>query len=216
MSRRRQARISLVLLLAINLFNYVDRQVLSSVQETIRLQFRVSSGAMGWLATAFLLTYMLLSPIFGWLGDRFSRWLLIGIGVLLWSLASGISGLAQYYAMLLGTRCLIGVGEAAYGPVAPTLISDLYPVAERGKVLAWFYAAIPVGSAFGYILGSHFDHPGRWHYAFLLTMPPGILLGLACFMMSEPQRGMPTLPRPRPAGPIGTSMPSSSKSPVTW
>jgi len=189
MSQRRQARISLVLLLAINLFNYVDRQVLSSVQETIRLQFNVSSGAMGWLATAFLLTYMLLSPIFGWLGDRFSRWLLIGIGVLLWSLASGASGLAQYYAMLLGTRCLIGVGEAAYGPVAPTLISDLYPVAERGKVLAWFYAAIPVGSAFGYILGSHFDHPGRWHYAFLLTMPPGILLGLACFMMREPKRG---------------------------
>jgi MFS family permease len=189
MSQRRQARISLILLLAINLFNYVDRSVLSSVQETVRLEFKVNSAAMGWLALAFLITYMLLSPIFGWLADRFSRWLLIGVGVTLWSLASGASGFALFYAMLLGTRCLIGVGEAAYGPVAPTLISDLYPVADRGRVLAWFYAAIPVGSAIGYILGSFFAHPGRWHYAFFLTMPPGLLLGVACFMMREPKRG---------------------------
>jgi MFS family permease len=83
-------------------------------------------------------------------------------------------------------RLLIGVGEAAYGPVAPTIIADLYPVEIRGKVLAWFYAAIPVGSALGYVVGGMFH--SHWHWAFYATVPPGILLGLWCFFMPEPQR----------------------------
>ena len=144
---------------------------------------------MGWLVLAFLVTYMLLSPVFGFLADRFSRWLLIGIGVTLWSFASGALGLAQSYAALLATRCLIGVGEAAYGPVAPTIISDLYPLSVRGKVLAWFYAAIPIGSAIGYVLGSPFAHACRWHQAFYLTLPPGLLLGAWCFFKKDPPRG---------------------------
>jgi MFS family permease len=185
----RNARLALALLLGINLFNYVDRSILYSVQEAVRLDFGVSSSAMGLLVLAFLVTYMLLSPVFGFLADRFSRWMLIGIGVTLWSLASGASGLAQTYAALLATRCLIGVGEAAYGPVAPTIISDLYPVAVRGKVLAWFYAAIPIGSAIGYVLGSPFAHAGKWHQAFFLTLPPGLLLGAWCFFKKDPRRG---------------------------
>jgi len=185
----RNARLALALLLGINLFNYVDRSILYSVQESIRLDFGVSSSAMGWLVLAFLVTYMLLSPVFGLLADRFSRWMLIGIGVTLWSFASGASGLANSYAALLATRCLIGVGEAAYGPVAPTIISDLYPVSVRGKVLAWFYAAIPIGSAIGYVLGSPFAHAGKWHRAFFLTLPPGLLLGIWCFFKKDPRRG---------------------------
>ena len=185
----RRARTALVLLLAINLFNYVDRYILAQVSETIRLEFGASSAAMGALSFAFLVTYMILSPVFGWLADRYSRWMLIGIGVSFWSLASGASGLAQTFVALLCTRCLIGVGEAAYGPVAPTLISDLYPVSVRGKVLAWFYAAIPVGSALGYIAGSPFAHAKLWHYAFFCTLPPGLLLGFFCFFMKEPPRG---------------------------
>jgi MFS transporter, Spinster family, sphingosine-1-phosphate transporter len=183
------ARVALVLLLLINLFNYIDRSILFSVQETIRQEFHASNAAMGWLVTGFLVTYMILSPLFGWLADRYSRWMLIGIGVTFWSMASGGSGLVSSYALLLVMRCLIGVGEAAYGPVAPTLISDLYPVSVRGKVLSWFYVAIPVGSAIGYMLGGQFAHPGKWHHAFLLTIPPGLLLGCWCFFMKEPARG---------------------------
>lgn len=185
----RAARSALILLLAINLFNYVDRSILFSVAETIRNEFSVSKGAMGWLVTAFLVTYMILAPLFGWLADRFRRWVLIGVGVILWSLASGASGLAQTYGVLLLMRCLIGVGEAAYGPIAPTLIADLYPVAERGRVLSWFYCAIPVGSALGYMLGGFFAYPGKWHHAFLLTVPPGLILGAICFFYREPARG---------------------------
>jgi MFS family permease len=184
------ARKALMLLLAINLFNYVDRYILAAVEKPIRDEFGVSKEAMGWLVTAFLLTYMVVSPIFGWLADRYSRWVLVGIGVILWSLASGASGLAQTYLFLLFMRCLIGVGEGAYGPVAPTLISDMYPVAIRGKVLAWFYAAIPVGSALGFIVGGLFASADHWHWAFLITIPPGVLLGIFCFRMKEPPRGL--------------------------
>jgi MFS family permease len=182
------ARVSLVLLLLINLFNYVDRQILAAVELPIRLEFGVSKATMGWLVPGFLFSYMLFSPLFGWLADRTSRWLLIGVGVILWSLASGGSGLAQGFLFLLIMRCFIGVGEAAYGPAAPTLIADLYPVAKRGKVLAWFYAAIPVGSAMGYTIGGMFF--SDWHWAFYLTLPPGIALGVWALLMREPARGM--------------------------
>lgn len=183
------ARKALVLLLSINLFNYVDRYILAAVEKPISEEFGVSKGQMGLLVTAFLITYMVVSPIFGWLADRVSRWWLIGAGVILWSIASGMSGLAQGFVVLFLMRCLIGVGEGAYGPVAPTVISDLYPVSIRGRVLAWFYAAIPVGSALGYVIGGMFAAPGKWHWAFLLTLPPGILLGILCFRMKEPRRG---------------------------
>lgn len=183
------ARKALLLLLAINLFNYIDRYILAAVEKPVGEDFHVSKAAMGSLVLAFLLTYMTIAPLFGWMADRMSRWLLIGLGVGFWSLASGASGLAWSFGALFALRCLIGVGEAAYGPVAPTIISDLYPLAIRGRVLAWFYAAIPVGSALGMVLGSLFAAPGKWHWAFLLTLPPGLLLAAFCFFMREPPRG---------------------------
>jgi MFS family permease len=134
---------------------------------------------------------MVAAPVFGWLANRTSRWALIGFGVVLWSLASGGSGLAQLYVLMLATRCLVGIGEAAYGPVAPDIISDLFPVKKRGQVLAWFYAAIPVGGALGYTLGSLcVKLTGDWRWAFYVVVPPGILLGVWAFLMREPKRGL--------------------------
>jgi MFS family permease len=109
--------------------------------------------------------------------------------VIVWSLASGGSGLALTYSMLLATRVFIGLGEASYGPAAPTLLSDLYPVSKRGQMLAWFYVAIPVGSAMGYLLGGVVASHWNWRWAFYLSMPPGILLGVLAFFMPEPTRG---------------------------
>jgi MFS family permease len=198
------ARQALTLLLLINLFNYIDRQVLAAVEPDIRKHFLAedSPGASFWLglndnpkfwtgclSMAFLVCYMLLSPVFGWLADRTSRWMLVGVGVAVWTLASGGSGLATTFGVMFLTRCFVGVGEAAYGPVAPTVISDLYPVQRRGSVLAWFYAAIPVGSALGYVLGSTVKGPLGWPWAFYLVVPPGLLLALACLKMPEPPRG---------------------------
>ncbi|MEO6436947.1 MAG: MFS transporter, partial [Tepidisphaeraceae bacterium] len=182
------ARTALILLLGINLFNYVDRQVLAGVEPLIRADFGVSKNTMGWLATAFLVSYMILAPLFGWLGDRMSRWLLVAIGVILWSLASGGSGVATTFGVLLLTRCFVGIGEAAYGPVAPTILADLYPVQIRGQILSWFYLAIPVGSALGYIIGSGAAWAmGSWRWGFFLVVPPGLLLGIWAFFMRDPR-----------------------------
>jgi MFS family permease len=196
------ARHALVLLILINLFNYIDRQVLAAVEpEIARTFFPAETGPhpnegklMGLLSTAFLLTYMLTAPLFGWLANRMSRWVLIGIGVITWSIASGGSGLAGAYFALLLTRCLVGIGEAVYGPVAPVVISDLFPVKKRGQALSWFYAAIPFGGALGYVLGDAIvrldgNNPNAWRHAFYAVVPPGILLGLWCFLMREPTRG---------------------------
>ena len=128
---------------------------LQALQDWCRehLGFKPELALIGVLSMAFMVLYMVGAPLFGRLAERHSRWALVGIGVMLWSLASGASGLATGFFVLLLTRCFVGVGEAAYGPVAPTILSDLYPVEKRGRILAWFYMAIPVGSALGYVLG---------------------------------------------------------------
>lgn len=207
------ARWALFLLIAINLFNYLDRQVLSSVVPYIREQFFTGQAAtqhswfvsmlvgmmkpflganpenamIGLLAMAFMVTYMLTAPIFGFL--KLKRWWIIGIGVIVWSLASGASGIAATFGMLLLTRCMVGIGEAAYGPIAPTVISDLYPVKSRGRMLSFFYLAIPVGSALGFVLGGAVAASLGWQWAFYLVVPPGLLLGLLCWRMKEPRAG---------------------------
>lgn len=191
------ARGALILLLLINLFNYIDRQVLAAVEPEVCKEFFPDNPnspealtAMGTLASAFLVTYMLAAPLFGWLANRVSRWLLIGVGVGLWSLASGASGLATAYGVMLLTRCFVGIGEAVYGPVAPDLISDYYPIKRRGQVLAWFYAAIPFGGALGYAFGDAVVKlHGDWRMAFFLVVPPGLLLALCSWFMREPARG---------------------------
>jgi MFS family permease len=187
------------LLLAINMFNYVDRQVLAAVEPWIRATFfsatDVNAMAIsGTLGSAFLITYMLTAPILGWLSDRFSRWLIVGSAVILWSLATAASGLAVTFAMLFATRVLVGIGEGGYGPAAPTILADLFPLETRGRILALFCAAIPVGSALGYVLGgavvTHFHfvpEAERWRYAFYLAAIPGLLLGVYSLFQRDPR-----------------------------
>jgi MFS transporter, Spinster family, sphingosine-1-phosphate transporter len=195
------ARGALVLLLTINLFNYIDRYILAAVEPAIRGDRRIfpqgageaAAGASardlmmvamaktGLLSTAFLVSYMVTAPLFGWLADRMNRWTMVGLAVGIWSLASGASGLAPTFAALLITRCFVGIGEAGYGPSAPAMISELYPVERRGAVLAWFYMAIPVGSALGYVFGGLVGGSLGWRWPFFLVVPPGVVLAALCF-----------------------------------
>ena len=187
------ARGALFLLLAINLFNYIDRQVLAALEPDIRATFFSASdvNAMtrtGWLGDAFFVTYMFSAPILGFLADRMSRWVLVGIAVILWSLASGASGLAATFWILFATRIFVGIGEGGYGPAAPTILADLFPIQTRGRIMAIFCAAIPVGSALGYVIGGLIGAHLGWRWAFYLIAPPGLLLGFLCFWQRDPRR----------------------------
>lgn len=186
------ARSALLLLLGINLFNYIDRYILAAVEPEIRRTFfnSTDANAMFWtglLSPAFIISYMIAAPVLGFLADRFSRWLIIGAAVLVWSLASGASGLAATMLMLLLTRVFVGIGEGGYGPAAPPLIADLFPLATRGRVLSIFFAAIPVGSALGYVLGGLINIHYGWRWAFFVVTPPGLILALLCFFQKDPR-----------------------------
>ena len=186
------AHSALYLLLTINLFNYIDRQILAALEPDIRATF-FSPGDVsamwktGLLGDAFFVTYMISAPILGLLADRISRWLIVGSAVILWSLASGGSGLAATFAVLFATRICVGIGEGGYGPAAPTIVSDLFPIETRGRMMAIFYAAIPVGSALGYVIGGLVGAHLGWRWAFYVVTPPGLLLGLLCFLQRDPR-----------------------------
>ena len=186
------ARTALFLLLGINLFNYIDRQILAALEPDIRATFFAPGdvNAMwktGLLGDAFFVTYMISAPILGFLADRISRWIIVGSAVILWSLASGGSGLATTFAILFATRIFVGIGEGGYGPAAPTILADLFPIDIRGRVMAIFYTAIPVGSALGYVIGGVVGAHLGWRWAFYLVTLPGLLLGLLCFWQRDPR-----------------------------
>src|SRR6267143_1713507 len=186
------ARTALALLLGINLFNYIDRQILAAVEPNIRAAFFApgdpnAMAMTGTLAPAFLVTYMLSAPVLGFLADRFSRWVIIGICVILWSFATAVSGFAGTFFALLVTRIFVGIGEGGYGPAAPTILADYFTLQTRGRVMAIFCAAIPVGSALGYVLGGIINHQLGWRWAFYLVAIPGIVLGLFCFLQKDPR-----------------------------
>src|SRR3954469_23342004 len=189
---RSGARFALGLLVAINLFNYIDRFVLAAVEPNIRAAFFAPAdpNAMWWtglLAPAFLFTYMISAPVLGFLADRFSRWLIVGVCVILWSFATAASGFAATFAALFITRVFVGIGEGGYGPAAPTILSDYFALGMRGRIMAIFFGAIPVGSALGYVLGGIINHQLGWRWAFYLVAIPGIILGLACFWQKDPR-----------------------------
>jgi MFS family permease len=186
------ARSALFLLLAINLFNYIDRQILAALEPDIRETFFAPDDVnrmtkTGLLAVAFFVTYMVSAPVLGFLADRISRWVIVGVAVILWSLASGASGLAATFGILFATRIFVGIGEGGYGPAAPTILSDLFPIETRGRIKAIFCAAIPVGSALGYVIGGLIGAHLGWRWAFYLVTPPGLLLGLLCFWQRDPR-----------------------------
>ena len=189
---RSGARLALGLLVAINLFNYIDRFVLAAVEPNIRAAFFAlddpnAMARTGLLAPAFLVTYMLAAPVLGFLADRFSRWVIVGICVILWSFATAASGFAATFMALLFTRIFVGIGEGGYGPAAPTILADYFALGIRGRIMAIFCGAIPVGSALGYVLGGVINHQLGWRWAFYMVAVPGILLGLFCFFQTDPR-----------------------------
>ncbi len=190
----RDAWPSLWLLLGINLLNYIDRYVLAAVEPLISKDLLPDDphahAKMGSLATAFLVSYMIAAPLLGVLADSWRRWGVVAVGVIVWSLATGGSGLATAFGVMLVLRMLVGIGEGGYGPVAPTIIADLFPEERRGKAMSLFYLAIPVGSALGYLLGGWIGTQWGWRAAFFAAVPPGLIVGVWAFLKKDPVRSV--------------------------
>src|SRR5437899_11861737 len=183
----------LFILTGLNLLNYLDRFVLNAVRTPLANDFGVNYGDSGRTVTAFMIGYFVTSPFFGYLGDRFPRKWLIAFGIFVWSLGTLLTGSAAGFAMLLTFRVLVGLGEASYATISPSLISDAFGPAKRNNALTIFYVAIPVGSALGYILGAEIAHYWGWRHAFIWAGVPGLALALVLLPFAEARRGQAEL-----------------------
>jgi MFS family permease len=196
----RPALVALLLLTGLNLLNYLDRYILPGAQPLIQAEFHASDESMGALTTALFVTYMLTAPLTGWLGDRFRRKPLIVAGATLWSLATLVTFWVHSYNSLYFRHALVGIGEATFGIFAPAVISDFFPPRERNRILSFFYLAIPVGAALGYLVGGQLGQRFGWRTPFLVGAIPGLLIAaLYGLFASEPIRGSSEAPARIPA-----------------
>ncbi|XP_051844363.1 protein spinster homolog 1 [Antechinus flavipes] len=189
----RHATLIVGVLCYINLLNYMDRFTVAGVLPDIEQFFGIGDSSSGLIQTVFISSYMVLAPVFGYLGDRYNRKYLMCGGIAFWSLVTlGSSFIPrERFWLLLFTRGLVGVGEASYSTIAPTLIADLFVADKRSRMLSIFYFAIPVGSGLGYIAGSKVkDVAGDWHWALRVTPGLGMIAVLLLFLVvREPPRG---------------------------
>ncbi|HUA98797.1 MAG TPA: MFS transporter [Terracidiphilus sp.] len=191
MSRRLSPAVGvLVLLIGLNLLNYIDRYILPGEVPLIQRALHVTDEQMGALTTALFVCYMLTAPLTGWLGDRFRRKPLIIAGAVLWSLATLATAWVHGYWTLYVRHALVGVGEATFGIFAPAVLSDFYPERERNRILTIFYLAIPVGAALGYLAGGELGSRYGWRAPFFLCAIPGLLIAILYgWLAAEPERG---------------------------
>ncbi|XP_059173446.1 protein spinster homolog 1-like isoform X1 [Physella acuta] len=190
----KRAYFTVAILLLVNLLNYMDRFTVAGVLIEVKSFYKLGNSSAGSIQTAFICTYMVFSPIFGYLGDRYTRKYLMAAGIFLWSgftLASSFIS-QDYFWLFVLLRALVGIGEASYSTIAPTIIADLFASDKRTKALMVFYFAIPVGSGLGYIVGSNVaELLHGWQWALRVTP----VLGVVCVILIvlfcvEPPRGM--------------------------
>ena len=193
---RPNARYALGLLFAVNLVNYIDRQVLYALLPLVKAEFHASDAMLGTLASAFMAVYMCSAPPIGYLADRTRRAFWIAFGLFFWSLSTVFSGLSRTFVQLFAARAAVGIGEACYGSVAPSFVAEHFPRNRRGEVLALFSMAIPVGSALGYVLGGALGHHFGWRSAFFVVGLPGILMAALAWRLPDPRTGAEALSVP--------------------
>uniref|UniRef100_UPI00358FB28F protein spinster homolog 1 n=1 Tax=Myxine glutinosa TaxID=7769 RepID=UPI00358FB28F len=190
---KRRSQLVVAILFYINLLNYMDRSTVAAVLIQIQSFFTITDTASGLLTTVFIGSYMVLAPLFGYLGDRYVRKYIMMVGICLWSAMTLTSSFIpkQHFSAFLVLRGLVGVGEASYSTIAPTVIADLFTRGERTRMLSFFYFAIPVGSGLGYIVGGNVTQLMKnWQWALRITPALGFLaVILIGAIVPEPRRG---------------------------
>ena len=184
------ALVTLILLIALNLLNYIDRYILPGELSLVQSEFHATREQMGALTTAMFFVYMLAAPLTGWLGDRYRRKPLIIAGAVLWSLATLATAWVHSYWTLYVRHAIVGIGEASFGIFAPAVIADFYPERDRNRILSIFYVAIPVGAALGYVAGGQMGSMWGWRQPFFICAIPGLLVAALYGVFGrEPVRG---------------------------
>merc|ERR1712038_1739303 len=182
---------AVAILTFINLINYMDRYTIAGILTKVQDYYSISDTQAGFLQTIFVLSYMIFAPVFGYLGDRYSRKWIMAVGVGIWVLAVLVGSFMESFTGFLIMRAIVGIGEASYSTIAPTIISDMFVKDARSKMLALFYFAIPVGSGFGYVVGQGLASAfGEWQYSMRGTPVLGtIAVLLIIFVLVDPPRG---------------------------
>jgi MFS family permease len=180
---------TLLVLLGINTMNFYDRQVLGAVGERVRREWNLDDRDLSALTIAFILLYAVVGLPLGHWADRGRRRLILAAGVLLWSVLTGLSGLAWGFASLFVFRLGVGIGEASCAPAANSLLGDLFGPQKRARALSVFMLGLPLGLGLSYIISGRIAQALTWREALFVAGLPGLILGLLALGLPEPVRG---------------------------
>lgn len=173
-------------------FNFIDRQLLSILQEAIKVDLDLSDGQLG-LLTGFAFAMFYVSagiPIARW-ADRGNRKNIVSLAIGIWSLMTAVSGLAQNYLQLFLARVGVGIGEAGGSPPSHSIISDIFPAEKRATAISIYSTGVNVGILFGFLLGGWLNEFFGWRVAFAVVGLPGLLIALVIrYTIKEPIRGL--------------------------
>lgn len=191
---------ALILFVVVYIFNFIDRQIVSILAESIKADLKLDDAQVGFLyGTAFAIFYSLFGIPLGRLADSWYRGRLMAIGLALWSSMTALSGLAQNFGMLAAARVGVGIGEASASPAAYSMIADYFPKEKRATALSIYSSGLYIGGGIALPLGGFIlawwarDFPGSsiapWQAAFLAVGLPGLLLAIWIWTLQEPLRG---------------------------
>jgi MFS family permease len=181
---------ALVVLFAINLMNFFDRQIIGGVGEGIRREWALSDTALGLLGTVFTLLYAVVGLPLGRLSDRKERRKILAGGVFVWSLLTAASGITRNFAQLIIARLGVGVGEATCSPASTSMLGDLFPASQRARSVAIWMLGLPLGLGLANGAGGWILQNWGWRNAFYVAAIPGLACAVMALAMREPARGM--------------------------
>lgn len=183
---------ALALLTGVYIFSYIDRKIIFIVQEPIKLEFGLSDAQLGLLTGfMFMVFYVAFGIPFARWADKGVRRTVVAVAIGAWSIMTVLCGIAQTYTHLLLARIGVAVGEAGGSPPSHSMISDIFPLKQRGTAMSIYTTGVYLGVLVGFALGGWISQHFGWRTAFLVVGAPGILMAiLVRFTLKEPRRGM--------------------------